>query len=217
MWPSVHNGKEMNKEVQCTLNTAIVLIAAAVKVCLINSLNLNKCLTNKEPNKHKTNESLAISSQVVSLAVLVTCDQASLIFFVAVGRYAWYNYLTICLLMLLVQNLDFSLIGQETKKVLRTEPWLVAFVAVWFPVKKILRADECHHDFWWGEQREWVFVSFKCFSSEFCSQNSQRWPNRMHSWNRMPWERCFGSATEQEDAFCKINHIFLGRTVHNYM
>ena len=31
----------------------------------------------------------------------------------ATGRYAWYNYLTICLL--LVQNLDFSLIGPKTK------------------------------------------------------------------------------------------------------
>ena len=41
----------------------------------------------------------------------LTCDQASLSFLL--GRYAWYNYLTICLL--LVQNLDFSLIGQETK------------------------------------------------------------------------------------------------------
>ena len=43
----------------------------------------------------------------------LTCDQASLFFLFAAGRYAWYNYLTICLL--LVQNLDFSLIGQETK------------------------------------------------------------------------------------------------------
>ena len=43
----------------------------------------------------------------------LTCDQASLSFLFAAGRYAWYNYLTICLL--LVQNLDFSLIGQETK------------------------------------------------------------------------------------------------------
>ena len=44
----------------------------------------------------------------------VTCDQASRVFFFAVGRNAWYNYSsTICLL--LVQNLDFSLIGQETK------------------------------------------------------------------------------------------------------
>ena len=42
----------------------------------------------------------------------LTCDQASLFFFAA-GRYAWYKHLTVCLL--LVQNLDFSLIGQETK------------------------------------------------------------------------------------------------------
>ena len=43
----------------------------------------------------------------------LTYDQASLSFLFAAGRYAWSNYLTICLL--LVQNLDFSLIGQETK------------------------------------------------------------------------------------------------------
>ena len=34
-------------------------------------------------------------------------------FIFAAERNAWYNYWTICLL--LVQNLDFSLIGQETK------------------------------------------------------------------------------------------------------
>ena len=45
------------------------------------------------------------------------------LFFVAVGRHAWYNYLTICLL--LVQNLDFSLIGQETKRYLElSHDWL---------------------------------------------------------------------------------------------
>ena len=57
---------------------------------------------------------------------ILTCDQASLAsltFFVAAGRYAWYNYLTICLL--LVQNLDFSLIGQETKRYLElSHDWL---------------------------------------------------------------------------------------------
>ena len=37
---------------------------------------------------------------------------------------------------------------------------------------------------------------FKCFSSDFCSQKSQRRTNRMHSYNRMPWERCFGGATD---------------------
>ena len=36
----------------------------------------------------------------------------------------------------------------------------------------------------------------KCFSSDFCSQNSQKRTNRMHSYNRMPWERCFGGATD---------------------
>ena len=53
----------------------------------------------------------------------LTCDQASLIFFVVAGRYAWYNYLTICLL--LVQDLDFSPIGQETKRYLElSHDWL---------------------------------------------------------------------------------------------
>ena len=115
----------------------------------------------------------------IYLWVDVTCDQASLIFFVAAGRYAWYNYLTICLL--LVQNLDFSLIGQETKRYLElSHDWL----PLWrcdFRLKKIPRADEFHHDVCWGERRERVFVSFKCFFSEFCSQNSQRRTNRMHS------------------------------------
>ena len=49
----------------------------------------------------------------INAVATLTCDQASLSFLFAAGRYAWYNYLTICLL--LVQNLDFSLIGQETK------------------------------------------------------------------------------------------------------
>ena len=52
-----------------------------------------------------------------------------------------------------------------------------------------------------------VFVSFKSVSSEFCSQNSQRRTNRMHSWNHMPWERCFGGATDrirQEHYICII-------------
>ena len=48
--------------------------------------------------------------------VRVICDQASLIFFVAAGRYA-------CLL--LVQNLVFSLIGQETKRYVElSHDWL---------------------------------------------------------------------------------------------
>ena len=67
------------------------------------------------------NEIALLKSLVEQLKL--TCDQASLIFFVAVGRYAWYNYLTICLL--LVQNLDFSLIGQETKRYLElSHDWL---------------------------------------------------------------------------------------------
>ena len=60
---------------------------------------------------------------IFAIETKVTCDQASLIFFVAVQRYAWYNYLNICLL--LVQNLDFSLIGQETKRYLElSHDWL---------------------------------------------------------------------------------------------
>ena len=54
----------------------------------------------------------AIEDEIPTTRAAVTCDQASLFFFAA-GRYAWYNYLTFCLL--LVQNLDFSLTGQETK------------------------------------------------------------------------------------------------------
>ena len=67
----------------------------------------------------------------------------------------------------------------RNKEVLRTEPWLVTFVAVWFPVKK--SRELMNHDVWWGERRERVLVSFKCFSSEFCSQNFQRRTNRMYS------------------------------------
>ena len=62
-----------------------------------------------------------------------------------------------------------------------TKPKLVSCAAVWLPIEEILRADEFHHDIWWGERRERVFVSFKCFSCQFCSQISQRWTNRMHS------------------------------------
>ena len=61
----------------------------------------------------------------------------------------------------------------RNKKVLRTEPWLVTFVAVWFPVKKFPRADEFHHDVWWGEWRE-------PFLAALNAQNSQRRTNRMH-------------------------------------
>ena len=50
---------------------------------------------------------------------------------------------------------------------------------------------------WWGKQREQDFVSFKCFSWEFCSQNYQRRTKRMHLLNHTPWERCFGCATDR--------------------
>ena len=46
--------------------TAITLVAVAIKVCLINSLNPNKWQNNKKPNEHKTNESQAILFPVVS-------------------------------------------------------------------------------------------------------------------------------------------------------
>ena len=100
----------------------------------------------------------------------ITCDQASLLFLSGWERNAWYNYLTIRLL--LVHNLDFSLIGQQTKGYLElSHDWL----PVWqcdFRSKKIPRADKFDHGVWRGDRRERVFVSFKCFSCAFCSQNS---------------------------------------------
>ena len=53
----------------------------------------------------------------------LTCDQVSLFFLSGRERNAWYNYLTIRLL--LVHILDFSLIGQEKKGYLElSHDWL---------------------------------------------------------------------------------------------
>ena len=54
-----------------------------------------------------------LADNSIVLALCTNLRSGVLIFLLAAGRYAWYNYFTICLL--LVQNLDFSLIGQETK------------------------------------------------------------------------------------------------------
>ena len=102
------------------------------------------------------------TDRVKDASLKLTCDQASLLFLSGRERNTWYNYLTIRLL--LVHNLDFSLIGQETEGYFElSHDWL----PVWqcdLQSKKIPRADECHHGVWRGERRERVFVSFTCFT-----------------------------------------------------
>ena len=111
-------------DVTCDQASLIFFVAAGryawynyLTICLFLVQNLDFSLIGQETKRY-----LELSHDWLSLWRL-TCDQASLIFFVAAGRYAWYNYLTICLL--LVQNLDFSLIGQETKRYLElSHDWL---------------------------------------------------------------------------------------------
>ena len=72
--------------------------------------------------------------------IFISILRSGVPFFRGRERNAWYNYLTIRLS--LVQNLDFSLIGQETRGTNRTKSWLVTCVAVWLLVTEISRADE---------------------------------------------------------------------------
>ena len=124
----------------------------------------------------------------------LTCDQASLTFFVAVGSYTWYNYLTICLLLQCSPESGLFSVWSRNRKVLRTEPWLVTFVALWFPVKQFPGAYEFHHDVWWGEWRERVFVSFKCFFRVFFTKlslmNKENAFIESHAMGEMFW-RCY--------------------------
>ena len=63
-------------------------------------------------------------------------------------------------------------------------------------VKKIPRADEFLMTSDEASEESEFLSALNASSSEFCSQNSQRRTNRMHLWNHMPWERCFGGATD---------------------
>ena len=106
--------------------------------------------------------------------VTLTCDQASFSFLSGEEHLIQLlNWLIVCCLS---RIWTFPwLVNKQKVLTCRTKPWLVTCVAVWLSVKEIPQAD----GFWWGEQRERVFVSFKCFSWEFWSQNSQIWTNTM--------------------------------------
>ena len=100
----------------------------------------------------------------VFFSIYLTCDQASLYFRSGKVR--------------LIQLLDYLSVASpesglfsdwsRNKRYLElSHNWFPACQSRWLLIKEILRADEFHHDIWWGEQRERVFVSSKCFPESF--------------------------------------------------